>query len=201
MDIPDDTPPSPRPFVEVLGLWLQVPKMDEAFFFREGRRASPANTLYAVLILAIFGVVESLMKKAMAGPALFERITATYPWVRFMPIISLILSPVLFYICMGMVHWVALPLKGTGRFTVLAYLCSLFSIPLAIARSALGLIPYAGRLIELGITVYTYVLTIRVLRAAYGLDTKKALAAVFVPILVIVFILFPIGLITAFLFK
>jgi hypothetical protein len=201
MDIPTDTPSSPRPFVEVLGLWLQVLKMDEAFFSGEGRRASRANTLYAVLILAIFGVVESLMKKVMAGPALFERITAIYPWVRFMPIISLILSPILFYIYTGMVHWVALPLKGTGRFTVLAYLCSLFTIPLGIASSALGFIPYAGGLIELGIAVYTYILTIRVLRAIYGLNTKKALAAIFVPMLVIVFILFPMGLITAFIFK
>jgi len=200
IDITAENTSSPRPFVEVLGLWLKVLKMDEAFFAQEGLRASAANTLYAVLIYTIFTAVVTFVQDLSVSPAQFERLAPDFPWVRilqFLPLASLIFVPVGFYLGIGLMHLVARLFKGTGSFTVLAYLVVLFYVPLGMVMGLANFVPCLGGLIALGIGVYECVLEVRVFKAAYTLTTGKALASLFIPGLVILIILIPVCLIVA----
>jgi hypothetical protein len=195
VDITAESTSSPRPFVEVLGLWLKVFKMDEAFFAEEARRTSRANTLYGVLISTVTTVVVFFVQNLRISPAQYERLAPDFPWVRFfqfLPLVYLVLIPMSYYLGVGLQHLAARLFKGNGNYTVLIYLVSLFCVPLGMVAELVSFIPCAGALISLGIGVYEIILTVRVFRATYGLSTGKALGAFFLPDVVLFVIFVPV---------
>jgi hypothetical protein len=169
---------SPRPFSEIPGLWLKLFRMDVAFFASEAPRVSGRNTLLAVLIYAvaafIFASIEVLFTKTNFGfcvpPAQFVLV-----WFAF-------------YANIGIVHLCAKLFGGKGSFTALAYLASLFVVPLGILSGLLSLIPSpAITYIILAVTmVYNIILMVRAIKVTYQLSTGRAAAAYLTPFSVLI---------------
>jgi hypothetical protein len=76
VDITTVNTSSPRPFVEVLGLWLKVFKMDEALFDEEGRRVSSAKTF---CLIAIIGAMAPGLSRMFHNAMQFQGIGTPAP--------------------------------------------------------------------------------------------------------------------------
>jgi hypothetical protein len=158
---------SHRPFREILGLWAKIFRMDEAFFASEAPRTSSRNTLIAVLIYAVFNEIVAILARTAVAPGSpsIARV------MSLIPLASLVIVPAGYYIGIGLTHWAARRLKGQGSFATLAYLESLFFIPLSIAATTASLIPRVGLLLALPFSIYLLFLTVRALKVTYQLAT------------------------------
>jgi len=185
---------SPRSFGEIPPLWLRFLQMGETFFAREAPRASGSNTLIGVLILSAISAILSWVSLQI-GPAVpSSMIPPEYrdfmtPMMEPNPLVSLcsgFLGGVLgFYLSAGLVYLGARVFGGSGDFTPQAYLVSLFAVPLGVLSGVLGLIPCAGPLISLGLSIYGIVLNVQVVKVVHNLTTGRAVAAVLVPAILI----------------
>jgi hypothetical protein len=159
---------SSRPFGEILGLWAKVFQMDEAFFAAEAPRTSSRNTLIAVLIYAAFNEIIAILAPTTVEPGSpsIARV------MSLIPLLSLVIIPAGYYLGIGLTHWSARRLKGQGSFATLAYLESLFFIPLSIAAVTATLIPRVGLLLALPFSLYALFLTVRALKVTYQFTTS-----------------------------
>jgi hypothetical protein len=183
---------SPRPFGEIISLWLKVFQMDEAFFAAEAPRASNNNTLVALILYAVVWLIVGFIQRQFVSQLLNQRLFGNSPQVNFpvcLPIIMIVVVPLGYYIGIGLMHLGAMIFGGRGSFTTLAYLVSLFYIPLGIVSALLGFIPCVGGLISLAVAVFQIILSVRVLKVNYQLSTGRAVGAYFVPT-VVIFIIF-----------
>ena len=192
---------SPRPFGEIFGLWLKVFKMDEPFFAAEAPRASNGNTLLALLIYAVVAVIFSFLQRAIGSvPAFMQKYlgnSARTDTPICVPFIVLVAVPLGFYIGMGIYHLLAklFGARGEGSFTTLAYLVSLFYIPLGIVSTALSLIPCLGSLLSLAVSIFIIVLMVRVIKVNYQLSTGRAVWVYFAPLLAIFVLLILVSIV------
>jgi hypothetical protein len=96
-----------------------------------------------------------------------------------------------FAIAVGLIQWIAKLFGGTGSFEKLAFAMSAIVIPFSVISSVLsllGLIPYVNILIALisvGLGLYVLYLEVLAVKAVNYLGWGQALAAVFLPIVVI----------------
>jgi hypothetical protein len=189
---------TPRPFGELVKLWMKFTKMTEAFFQEELGRVSVSNTLYSILIVAVFTAALSIVSSAISSS-----IPSTPPpsvdITQFMaigkillPICGLITMPVSFFLNIGITYLGALIFGGKGNFKSQAYLVSLYYVPLSIISGCTGFltwIPVLGLplliLVSLGISIFHVILTIRVFKVVHLLSTGKAVAAVLSPLILI----------------
>jgi hypothetical protein len=195
---------SPRPFGEIISLWLKVFQMDEAFFAAETPRASNNNTLVALLIYAVVAMIVGFIQRSFGLRQLLnQRLFGNTPNVNIpvcLPLILIVVVPLGYYIGIGLNHLGAMIFGGRGSYTTLAYLVSLFYIPLGIVSGVLGLIPCIGGLISLAAGIFQIILSVRAIKVNYQLTTGKAVGAYFVPavvILIIVGCLFAIAVLVA----
>ncbi len=180
---------SPRPFGEIFSLWLKVFRMDEPFFAAEAPRASSGNTLLALLIYGVAAVIFGFIQRQIGFRQFFLQryFGNNSPNLDIpvcLPLVALVAVPLGYYIGMGIIHLVAKLFGGQGNFTSLAYLVSLFYVPLGIVSSLLSLIPCLGGLLSLAIGIYSIVLIVRVIKVNYRLTTGKAVWVYFVPLLI-----------------
>ena len=99
-----------------------------------------------------------------------------------------------FYVSNGLVYLGARLSGGNGDFTTQVYLLSLFTVPLGIVLSLVGLVPFVGVFISFAVSAYGFILNVRAVKVTHGLSTGRAVAAILVPVLVIVMLvvcLFP----------
>ena len=190
---------SPRPFGEIFSLWLKVFQMDEPFFAAEAPRASNGNTLIALLIYAVAAVIFGFIQRQIGFRQLFlQRYFANSPSFNIpicLPLIAIVVVPLGYYIGIGLLHLAAKIFGGKGSFSTLAYLVSLFYIPLGIVSSLLGLIPCLGPLISLAIAVFEIILMVRALKVNYHLTTGRAVGTYFTPVVVIFVLLFLVSVV------
>ena len=189
-----------RPFGEIPSLWLKVTQMTEGFFAQEAGRASGSNTLISVLIWAAISTFLSIISSLVSGgiQTLLPR-EAGQMGGGFMGqclICSLcggLAGPLVgFYLSNGVIYLGARVFGGTGDFNTQSYLQSLFVVPAGIVMSLLSLVfavPYAGPCLGgiavLAVIVYAIILSVRAVKVAHDLTTGRAVAAIFVPALVI----------------
>jgi hypothetical protein len=187
---------SPRTFGEITSLWLKVFQMDEAFFAAEAPRASTNNTLVALLIYAVVAMIVGFIQRQFGlSQLLNQRVFGNTPNVNIplcLPIILIVVVPLGYYIGIGLMHLGAMIFGGRGSFTSLAYLVSLFYIPLGIVSALLGLVPCVGGLISAAAGIFQIILSVRALKVNYQLSTGRAVGAYFVPAAVILIIIVPI---------
>lgn len=187
---------SPRPFSEIFSLWLKVFQMDESFFTAEAPRTSNANTLVALLIYAVASFIIGFVQLRIGFRQPFlDQYFKNSPQVNIpacLPVILLVAVPLGYYIGIGLMHLGAMIFGGKGSFTTLAYLVSLFYIPLGIASSVVSLIPCLGALISLAISIYVIVLSVRAIKVTHQITTGRAVGAYFLPSLVILVIIVPV---------
>jgi hypothetical protein len=189
---------SPRPLGEIFGLWLKVFQMNEPFFAAEAPRASNGNTLLALLIYGVVAVIFGFIQRAIGFRQLFlQRYfgnsgNANIPIC--IPLIALVAVPLGYYIGVGLIHLSSklLGARGVGSYTTLAYLGSLFYVPLGMVATLLSLIPCLGALLSLAVGIYVIILWVRAIKVNYQFTTGRAVGAYFIPagvILVVVFLL------------
>jgi hypothetical protein len=197
---PVDT--SPRPFGEIPGLWVKVTQMTEAFFAEEAPRASGSNVLISLLILAvittIFSVISSLagggILAALAPPEVRQELTVGIGQNVLSSICSGIIGTLVgFYISNGLVYIGARIFGGSGDYGTQAYLQSLFFVPIGIISAVVSLVyaipvagPCIGIVVGLALSIYGFVLSVRVVKVVHNLATGQAVAAILVPVLVII---------------
>jgi hypothetical protein len=194
---------SPRPFGEIFSLWLKVFQMDEPFFAAEAPRASNGNTLLALLIYAVVAVIFGLIQRQIGFRQLFlQRYFGNSPSFNIpicVPLVALVAVPLGYYIGIGLIHLAAklLGARGTGSFTTLAYLVSLFYIPLGIVSTVLSLIPCLGGLLSLAVSIFVIVLSVRAIKVNYHFTTGQAVGAYFIPVAVILVLVILIAVFVA----
>jgi hypothetical protein len=188
----------PLPFSELVKIWLKVAKMTEAFFREELGHVSVANTLFGIMIIAVFTAASAIVTSALSGllnssppPSAEFAQFKTIATIWF-PICGLIVTPFSFYLNIGLTYLGAHIFGGKGDFKSQAYLVSLFSVPLSIISvlaGLLSLIPiiglYLSAIASLGISIFQLILTVRVLKVVHMLSTGKAVAAVLSPLVLL----------------
>ena len=92
-----------------------------------------------------------------------------------------ILVPLFFFIGIGITYLIAKAFKGTGTFVAQSYAVLLYSVPLGIISSLLGLIPILGTVVSLAVGIYDIVLAIFAVMAVHRLSGGKATAVILIP--------------------
>jgi hypothetical protein len=196
---------TPRPFIEIPKLWFQLNQMSESFFAKEISHASATNTFFGVLtytaISTTISVFLSLLRSITNS---FTNSSATQvaslgTTVLFLCCLGIIITPISFYLNNGITYASALIFGGKGKFVSQTYLGSLFFVPIGLISSLLSfvtLIPKIGDYISyvflLGIVIFNIFFTVRSFKVVHSFTTARAVAAVVLPLLLL---LIPIGII------
>ncbi len=192
-------PQSPSTLIQT---WLSFFGMTEDFFEKVKGQANTEDTLLSVLIYTIAAVVIFLI----GGFFQFQQITTIMgeqlPQLGlnlgmiffFILIGTVIMTPLSFYLGVGIQYLGVRLFGGSGDFKSHAYLMALIQVPMTILSgviSLLALIPLIGfvaGLGGLGLSIYTIILTVRAVKAAHNVTTGRAIAGIIVPPLVLMFI-------------
>jgi hypothetical protein len=189
---PPDT--SPRSFMDMPELWLKILQMSEDFFALEAPRANGSTVLISVLVMAIITAVLSTISSLLWGGAQTMMMSEQYREAAAVGLGSSALCGVCgglvggilgFYLSTGINYLGARAFGGTGDFGTQSYLQSLFVVPIGIVSALVGLVPYLGIAVGLGLSLYAIVLNVRVVKVVHRLTTGKAVAALIVPGLVL----------------
>jgi hypothetical protein len=152
-----------------------------------------AATIYVAIAAAINGLLTAI------GVAI-----SNTPGASFIGALigAVVFTLIFFYIYMGIVYLLGKAFGGTGNFGELAYDIALFSAPLSVVGSLLGIIPILGGIAALVLGIYQIYLTYLGIQSGLNLPKDKALIVmviIFVIIAAIVacFVLVIAGLIAA----
>ena len=105
-------------------------------------------------------------------------------------IISILISPILFLIVVGILYLIARLFGGRGLFGRYAYLIAAFQAPITILNAVLNFIPVAGACLALGFSLYSIVLLYFATKVEHGLSSGRALIVVLIPVLLIILLMF-----------
>lgn len=193
-------------FAAMIETWRRVlTQPGEEVFHQE--KLAPNGTLttaviwmvIAGVVAAIFGLIQGLFAAstfdAMLGqaglPPEMEQLMRPMMGAMFggASFASIITVPVFFLIGALIYHLLATVLGGKGDFAKFAYLIATFQAPVTIVAAVLGVIPFLGGCIAFLVIIYAYVLSYFAIKANYGLAQGRALAALLIPILLVVVVM------------
>jgi hypothetical protein len=139
--------------------------------------------IYAIIV-AILGYLRTLIMPASYNytgsasalpPSTYQAITAGTSFGL------IILIPLFFFIGVGIVYAIAKAFHGTGTFLQQGYTTLLYSVPIGILSSLIGLIPIVGWLVGIAVGIYAIVLNVFAIMAVHRLSGGKATAVVLIP--------------------
>jgi len=188
-----------RSFSELIAIWFNPFQMSEGFFKNEVPYANTEDTLLSVFVYTIAAVLFSMLtgffQLQNILPMLPPELSAMIPDLGMLILIllfgSVILTPISFYIQVGVQYLGARIFGGKGSFKSQAYVQGLVQVPFTILGgliSLLFLIPVLGfvfGLIGFGISIFALIINIRAIKAVHDLSTGRALAAMIVPPMVL----------------
>lgn len=179
--------------------WLSFFSMNESFFDREQERANSEDTLLSVLVYTIATVVISMV----TGFFQFQQITTlmgeqlpelgfNLGTIFFIILIgTVIMSPISFYLSVGLQFLGVRIFGGSGDFKSHAYLMALILVPATVLGgvvSLLAYIPVIGFLAGLagfGLSIFSIILTVRLVKSVHNVTTGRAVAGIIVPPIVL----------------
>ena len=182
--------------------WLSFFGMSEKFFQAEERNANGEDTLISVLALTIAAVVifmingffqfQQIMNFMNEGlPAMgtdLPPIDINIGMIFFVILIAtVIMTPLSFYLSVGMQYLGGRLFGGSGTFKVHAFLMALIRVPMTVMSGVvtlLALVPVVNILAGLagfGLSIYGIILTVRMVKVVHGLGTGQAVAAIIIP--------------------
>jgi len=179
--------------------WLSFFGMTEDLFLAEQEKANTEDTLLSVLVYTIATLVITMV----TGFVQFQQITTMMgeqlpdlPFnlgtIFFVILIgTVIISPISFYLSVGLQYLGVRLFGGSGDFKTHAYLMALIFVPTTILGgvvSIVALIPFIGFLAGLagfGISIYTIILTVRAVKSVHNVTTGIAIAGIIVPPIVL----------------
>lgn len=192
-------PPPDRSKAGLIQTWLSFFGMTEDLFLAEQEKANTEDTLLSVLVHTIAAVVIFLI----SGFFQFQQITTllgeqlpalgtNLGMIFFFILIgTVILTPLTFYITVGLQFLGARLFGGNGDFKSHAYLMALVQVPITVLGgvvSLLSFIPVIGFIAGLAgfvLSVYSIILTVRLVKVAHNLPTLKAVAGIIIPPIVL----------------
>jgi len=175
--------------------WLSFFGMTEDLFLAEEEKANTEDTLLSVLVYTIATVVISIVTGFFQFQQIMTLMGEELPQLGFslgtiffiILIGTVILSPISFYLSVGLQFLGARIFGGSGNFKSHAYLMALILVPTTVLGglvSLLALIPVIGFIAGLAgfaLSIYTIILTVRLVKVAHNLPTGKAIAGIIIP--------------------
>ena len=192
-------PQEDRSQIGLIQTWLSFFAMTEDLFLAEQEKANTEDTLLSVLVYTIATVVISMV----TGFVQFQQITTlmgeqlpelgfNLGTIFFIILIgTVIMSPISFYLSVGLQYLGVRIFGGSGDFKAHAYLMALIFVPTTVLGgvvSIVALIPFIGILAGLagfGISIYTIILTVRAVKSVHNVTTGIAIAGIIVPPIVL----------------
>ncbi len=157
--------------------WLTaLTKPSTDFFAREMPNANWTTILVGAGIAAVVSAIFSIIRVGGATGIISGFIGS---------VIGLLIGSGILYLIATTIG------KGRGNFMVQTYLYSLFSIPISLVSSVLGIIPVVGSLLGIALSIYSLYLTYLMLQPAHNMNKQSAQTTVIV--------LFVIGLVIGIL--
>jgi len=165
-------------------------------FAEEMGKADWAMVWIQLIIWALFGTIIGLIASALrlasssligTGGANFNSFLALTASGNTFAFISV---PITFFILVGIQYLLAKAFKGEGNFLTQGYTTLLFEVPIYIISYLLGLIPILGGIAGFALLIYGWVLNVFAIMAVHRLSGGKAAAVVFIPIAVLLLLVF-----------
>ena len=181
--------------------WLSFFGMSEKFFQVEAQKANGEDTLVSVLALTIAAVVIFMSNGFFQFQQIMNIINEELPAMGtdlppidfnigmiFFGILiaTVIMTPLSFYLSVGMQYLGGRLFGGSGTFKVHAFLMALIQVPMTVMSGVvtlLALIPVVNILAGLagfGLSIYGIILTVRMVKVVHGLGTGQAVAAIII---------------------
>lgn len=192
---PGKKPQQDRSQTGLIQTWLSFFGMTEDLFLAEEDKANTEDTLLSVLVYTIAAVVISMVTGFLQFQQITNILGEQLPELGFnlgtifffILIGTVIMSPISFYISVGLQYLGARVFGGSGDFKTHAYLMALIIVPATVLGgvvSLLAFIPIIGFLAGLagfGISIYTIILNVRAVKATHNMTTGLAVASIIVP--------------------
>lgn len=192
-------PQADRSKAGLIQTWLSFFGMTEDLFLAEQEKANTEDTLLSVLVYTIATVVISMVTLFFYFQQIITLMGEELPQLGFslgtiffiILIGTVVMSPITFYMSVGLQFLGARLFGGSGDFKSHAYLMAMILVPTTVLGglvSLLALIPVIGIIAGLagfGLSIYTIILTVRLVKAAHNLPTGKAVAGIILPPIVL----------------
>lgn len=179
--------------------WLSFFFMTESFFDREQERANTEDTLLSLMVYTIATVVISMVTGIFQLQQITTLMGEELPQLGFnmgtifffILIGTVIMSPISFYASVGLQFLGVRIFGGSGDFKSHAYLMALVLVPTTVLGgvvSLLSFVPVIGFLAGLagfGLSIFTIILTVRLIKSVHNVPTGKAVAGIVIPPIVL----------------
>ena len=199
-----------KPREGLVQTWLSFFSMSESFLAEEADHANTEDTLLSVMVFTIAAVLLFMI----TGTVQFRQITTilneqlaqageNLPLMDFnfgviflfMLVGTVIVTPLSFFIGSGIQFLGARLFGGSGDFKSHLYLLAVIQVPITILGgliSIISLIPFIGVVAGLagfGLSIFTLIITVRVIKAVHNLSTGRAVAGMILPPIILVFLI------------
>ncbi|MCJ7734276.1 MAG: YIP1 family protein [Anaerolineales bacterium] len=187
---------------KLIKTWLSFFKMTEDFLAEEQGKANQEDTFLSILVFTIASVLIFLVN----GFFQFQQITQlmgdqlsslelNLGMVFFFLLLgTVILTPLSFYISVGLQFLGVRLFGGKGKFKSHVYLLALIQVPLTIMGGVVSLaafipiIGFVAGLVGLVLSIYGIILTVRAVKVVHNVSTGQAIGGIIVPPLILMFI-------------
>lgn len=145
-------------------------------------------SLIAGMINAIISWIGSLVfpQQVVDIPSMEPGMATAQPSLFALIFISLIGTTISLFIYWGIVYLLGRAFGGTGAFGELAYGFALFSAPLTVLGTLVGIIPFVGVFISFAVAIYSLYLTYLAIQSGMNLPANKALYVVLILLAIVV---------------
>lgn len=153
-------------------------------------------SLIAGMINAIISWIGSLVfpQQVVDIPSMEPGMATAQPNLFALIFISLIGTTISLFIYWGIVYLLGRAFGGTGAFGELAYGFALFSAPLTVLGTLVGIIPFVGVFISFAVAIYNLYLTYLAIQSGMNLPANKALYVVLILLAIVVAIVLCIAI-------
>ncbi|MCJ7718099.1 MAG: YIP1 family protein [Anaerolineales bacterium] len=179
--------------------WLSFFNMTEDFFRKEMRKANNEDTFLSILVFTIAAVLIFLVNgffqiqqiTQVLGDQLSSLDLNLGMLFFYLLLGTVIITPLSFYLSVGLQFLGVRLFGGKGNFKSHAYLLALIQVPTTIMGGVVSLaafIPIIGflaGLAGLGLSIYGIILTVRAVKAVHNLSTGQAIGGMIVPPLIL----------------
>ena len=183
-------------------VWLNFFHMTESFFQDEMEKANNEDTFLSVMVYTITAVLIFLISGFFQIQQITTLMEDQLPQLSinlgmiffFILIGTVILTPLSFYLTVGMQYLGVRLFGGSGEYKTHAYLMALIQVPVTIlggVLSMLAFIPivwFISGLAGFGLSIYSIILTVRSAKAAHNVTTAQAIGGIIVPPLILALI-------------
>ena len=196
-----------KPREGLVQTWLSFFSMSESYLAEEADHANTEDTLLSVMVFTIAAVVSFMITGTVQFRQVFTLLNEqmaqageSLPLMDFnfgvifliMLVSTVIITPLSFFIGSGLQFLGGRLFGGSGDFKSHLYLLAVIQVPVTILGgviSIISLIPFIGilaGLAGLGLSIFTLIIAVRIIKAVHNLSTGRAVAGMILPPIILV---------------